>query len=61
MKGLGPLKSILKGWLVFYLVIHGVSLPADNQLEFSELATGFFYSGLAWLGDLLARGWSFRP
>lgn len=43
MNWLGLLKGLLKGWLVFYLVTHGVGLPADGELEL----------GLGWLRDLL--------
>ena len=53
MNWLGPLKGLLKGWLVFYLVTHGVSLPADGELELGELAAGLYYGGLGWLRGLL--------
>lgn len=53
MNGLGLLKGLLKGWLVFYLVTHGVSLPADGELKLGELAAGLYYGGLVWLRGLL--------
>jgi hypothetical protein len=53
MNWLGLLKGLLKGWLVFYLVTHGVSLPADGELELGELAAGLYYGGLGWLRGLL--------
>ena len=53
MNWLDLLKSVLKGWLVFYLVTHGVSLPHDGKLELAELAAGLYYGGLGWLRGLL--------
>ena len=53
MNWLELLKSILKGWLVFYLVTHGVSLPADGELELGELTAGLYDDSLGWLRGLL--------
>lgn len=49
----GLLKGLLKDWLVFYLVTHGVGLPADGELELGELLMGLYYGGLGWLRALL--------
>ena len=47
------LKGLLKGWLVFYLVTHGIGLPADGEVELGELASGLYYGSLGWLRGLL--------
>ncbi len=49
MKRLAPLGTLLKCWLVFYLVSLGVSLPADGRLELGELAMGLYYDSLSLL------------
>ncbi len=49
MVRIGPLKTLFKCWLVFYLVNHGVSLRADGSLELGELAASLCYGSLSWL------------
>jgi hypothetical protein len=49
MKTLGPLHSLLQLGAAFYLVTHGVSLPADSHGELHELGWALYYSSLAWL------------
>ena len=49
MKTLGPLRSLLQLAATFYLVSHGVSLPADSHGELHELGWALYYSSLAWL------------
>lgn len=46
---LGPFKAVFKVLLVFYLVSHGVSLPAGGQAAgLGDLAVSFWYAGLDW-------------
>ena len=49
MKTLGPLNSLLKLGATFYLVSHGVALPAEAHGELHELGWALYYSSLAWL------------
>lgn len=47
---LGPFKTVFRVLLVFYLVSHGVSLPAGGSTAgLGELAASFWYAGLGWL------------
>ncbi|MBI3625909.1 MAG: hypothetical protein HY215_07160 [Candidatus Rokubacteria bacterium] len=52
---LDPLKTLFKCWLVFYLVNHGVSLPADGSLELGELAASLYYGSL--IGLRISPSW----
>lgn len=59
MSRLGPLKTLFKAWMVFYLVTHGVSLPADSSPEFSQVARGWLYAVVDFLrGHWLAGRWA---
>jgi hypothetical protein len=49
MKTPGPLHGLLQLGAAFYLVTHGVSLPADAHGELHELGWAMYYSSLAWL------------
>ena len=46
---LDPLKALFSSWLAFYLLTHGVSLPADGRIELGELAISLYYGSLSWL------------
>jgi hypothetical protein len=54
MKTLGPFKCLLQLGATFYLITHGVSLPADSHGELQELGWALYYSSLAWLTSTAA-------
>jgi len=54
MKTLGPLHSLLQLGAAFYLVTHGVSLPAGSHGELHEIGWALYYSSLAWLTSAAA-------
>jgi hypothetical protein len=54
MKIPAPLDSLLQYGATFYLVTHGVSLPAEAQGELYELGAALYWSSLAWLISLMA-------
>lgn len=54
MKTLGPLDGLLQFGATFYLVTHGVALPADAHGKLHELAWALYYSSLAWLASVVA-------
>lgn len=49
MNRLAVLNTVVKYGLVVYLVSHGVSLPADSQLEPWELAAALYHGSFGWL------------
>ncbi len=61
MNTLGPLNNLLQFGATFYLVTHGVPLPAEAHGELHELGWALYYSSLAWLASLVApvRGVAF--
>ncbi len=48
------LNSLLQYGATFYLVTHGVSLPAEAQVDLHELGSALYWSSLAWLVSLTA-------
>jgi hypothetical protein len=48
------LNSLLQFGATFYLVTHGVSLPAEAQWDLPELGSALYWSSLAWLISLMA-------
>ncbi len=43
------LNNMAKHGLVLYLVSHGVSLPADSQVDLRELAATLYYGSFGWV------------
>lgn len=54
MKISALLNSLLQYGATFYLVTHGVSLPAEAQGDLHELGWALYWSSLAWLTSLMA-------
>lgn len=55
MNWLSLLHTIAKYGFVLYLVSHGISLPADSNLDPQELAVALCYGSFAWLWSGLSR------
>ncbi len=51
---LALLNTVAKHGLVLYLVSHGVSLPADSEVELRELAAALYYSSFGWLWSAMS-------